>query len=54
MTIDDDNTSEDVAIRMAKEAAVVLSEKELAEFVGVLRTPGPRSSNSWLAARLSL
>jgi hypothetical protein len=36
MTYDDENTSVDVALRMAKEAAVVLSEKELAEFMEVI------------------
>ena len=36
MTCDDENTSEDVAIAMARERGVHLSEKELGEFMGVV------------------
>ena len=37
MTIDDENTSEDVAIAMAKERGVNLSPKDLEAFMGVIR-----------------
>jgi hypothetical protein len=38
MTLDDDNSPEDVAIHMAKEAGVTLSPKELETFMGLMRS----------------
>ena len=37
MTLDDDNTSEDVAIAWAREAGVTLSAEDLRAFMGVMQ-----------------
>ena len=37
MSFDDENTTEDVAIRIAKDAGIILSEKDLAAFTELMR-----------------